>query len=289
MVTSPHTKLLSSSLILLVVAVTVAATHSVPSVFAAGNDDSDNREIGVWWVNNYHDTDSNLSNTQLDAEGFYNILGTRGFTRRFDNGDDNAWESHFEKASVGGQDSNFVDDVDFVYFSGHGDPNAFYFGTNHDGDGSYTFQVHYSEADWGDRDLEWIFIPACEVLQSYPTRWNPAFHTPRALHGITGFHTNVWDSDQLGTRFAMYLTDLALSIKEAWRQATQRDPYQTPDNVAAIYAVWYHYYAHPTADKHYWNEHLPGIGSGMYSDPPPPKSGVVVVNIEYDNWTCGGW
>jgi len=33
------------------------------------------------------------------------------------------------------------------------------------GGGGYPYQVHYTEAEWGDGDLEWIVICACRVLE----------------------------------------------------------------------------------------------------------------------------
>ena len=66
---------------------------------------------------------SNLTNTKPQAEGFYNTLSA---TRRFAWGDDLAWDEDFEQKNVGspaaGTDVTWADDVDMVFFSGHGAP-----------------------------------------------------------------------------------------------------------------------------------------------------------------------
>jgi len=103
--------------------------------------------VGVEWVEQYNGV-LNLKDlfwTREEAEGFYNALGKLGWTQLFDVGNDYAWESDFEKSIVGGSDT--IDYVDFGYFSGHGSPDAFFFGTNHDGDGVNPFRVNYSEAE----------------------------------------------------------------------------------------------------------------------------------------------
>ena len=90
-----------------------------------------------------------------------------------------------------------------------------------------------------------------------------------------------------GTYFAEYLTDTwgPYSIKEAWRRASQDDPHQTSNEVAAIYAVCVHYF--PWTYKHYWNEYLPGYEGGMFSDPPTRTSRMVrAIYLEYSSWSC---
>lgn len=267
-----------------------ALTLNFPlTVYAAGNDDDNDKEIGVEWVNDYSELGwDNLQWSDDDAEGFYNVLVNKGFTGKFHYGDSLAWERDFEKESVGGTDYYYADNVDFVYFSGHGDPSAFFFGKNYDGDDQYTYQVHYTEADWGDKDLEWIFITACKVLEQYPTEWNPAFHSPKTLHGMTGFHTGADDNEQ-SSHLGEWFADLAIggwSIHDAWKEATQQA--ESAGRYAAIYAVyvWYHPTPpQPEFEVYYWDEHLPGVGDGMYSDPPIPQSGISIW-IEYDKWQC---
>lgn len=102
---------------------------SIVPVVQAGADDVDTKERGVEWVKDYSgnpDGWGNLANTKDDAESFYNALGNLGWRRVFDYGDSLAWESDFEKSSVGGSDATYIDGLDFAYFSGHGTPMVSY-------------------------------------------------------------------------------------------------------------------------------------------------------------------
>lgn len=231
----------------------------------AGADDSNIKEVGVEWVEDYSGSGlGNLYNTKEDAESFYNALGNIGWTKRFNYGDALAWESDFEKSSVGGSDSTYIDTLDFAYFSGHGSPTAFWFGTNHDGDGSNTYQVHYSEAEWGDLDLEWITLSACKVLKyddaagSVFDRWGwPVF---KGLHKILGYDTISYDY-VMGDRFVYYMTSGGMKIKDAWIQANI--DIQPSDVYSAYLSVCENE-----------NDYLPGYGS---------------VGSDYNSPTCLIW
>jgi len=211
------------------------------------------------------------------------------------NGDSEAWEKHFEKPSIGGIDYYYADAVDSVYFSGHGDDTpAFYFGTNRDGDGTYTYQLHYSEAEWGDKDMEWIFISACLCLKqgwfnSIVKRWNDAF---KELHGMTGFHTEqpVYPTHLLGDYFAHYLTDPEWGgpycIGDAWKMVTQKLYKSTV--YAAIYRVVVVDYFLNYVIYDYWYDYLPGYGTGIAEDPSEVAEGWIgsIITLEYKKWPC---
>ncbi|MHA1582301.1 MAG: DUF6345 domain-containing protein [Candidatus Baldrarchaeia archaeon] len=272
---------------------------SVNIAHASPGDDANEKEIGIEWVNNYHGVLglSNLSHCDKDAEGFLNYLVSKGFTRNFRYFDDSAWEKDFEKPSVLGWD--WVDKyADFVYFSGHGsDEPAFYFGTNHDGDGFYKYRCHHSEAEWGDEDLEWIFISACLCLRqgwfnTIVSRWKSAFND---LHGMTGFHTTEPDTPNLGEIFAKYLTDWGpYPIGEAWKKATIRELRKYGRGIyAAVYRIviykWEDLLGGGGTRKQvydYWYDYLPGYGTGIEKDPSewgdyPYESG-----FRYSKWEC---
>ncbi|NIQ05255.1 MAG: hypothetical protein GWO20_05875 [Candidatus Korarchaeota archaeon] len=133
------------------------------------------------------------------------------------------WEKDFEKSSVGGWDSIYVDDADFAYFAGHGAKGLIHFSTNYDGDGSYEKEVHYSETKWGDGDLEWIALSSCQTLHPDVTdEWIAHACAGNHLHAILGFKTCFLDKDAqyLGTTFANYLLN-GKGIKDAWKTATK--------------------------------------------------------------------
>ncbi len=75
-------------------------------------------------------------------------MGNHNFQGVFNYGNTNANEKHWEKSSVGGNDYNYVDDVDFTYFAGHGKTGYFRFSTDTDGDSNYVKKVHWSESLW---------------------------------------------------------------------------------------------------------------------------------------------
>jgi hypothetical protein len=122
--------------------------------------DDNSVEVGVEWVNDYGGADNDLNNCDDSAKGLYNNMGSIGWTKNFENGDDNAEESHFQSSGDqnwpdSAEDSNYVDAVDICLFSGHGsaDGNALVVHDNLLGDlfGDY---VNYDECKWGDRGLK---------------------------------------------------------------------------------------------------------------------------------------
>jgi hypothetical protein len=172
--------------------------------------------IGIEWVRQYHGLASDLNNTKPQAEGFYNTLSA---TRRFQWGDDLAWDRDFEQQGVGspasGSDTIWADNVDMVFFSGHGSPNGFHFGVKTD-----DAVARPTEIRWGDKDLEWIALDACNVLESAGVfdRWGwPVF---KGLHYILGFHTTTSDEADRGRLLAQYLNN-GETMRRAWIKACQ--------------------------------------------------------------------
>ncbi len=90
----------------------------IPVSIVQAADDTNIKEVGVEWALDYAPCgQGNLINTKADAEGFYNGLGNIGWTKVFNYGNGAAWESDFEKESVGGSDTYYGDAVDFAYLS----------------------------------------------------------------------------------------------------------------------------------------------------------------------------
>ncbi|WP_431104070.1 DUF6345 domain-containing protein [Roseateles noduli] len=172
--------------------------------------------IGIEWVRQYHGLASDLTNTKPQAEGFYNTLSA---TRRFQWGDDLAWDRDFEQQGVGspasGSDTIWADNVDMVFFSGHGSPGGFHFGVKID-----DALARPTEIRWGDKDLEWIALDACNVLEESGvfSRWGwPVF---KGLHYILGFHTTTSDEADRGRILAQYLNN-GETVRRAWIKACQ--------------------------------------------------------------------
>jgi len=118
-----------------------------------------------------------------------------------------AWETDFRSDTIsGGQDHFYADDIDMAFYCGHGGPNGFSFENSTYGPSDKN--LNYTEARWGDRDLEWFALLSCQVMASTngaglstSQRWGPAFN---GLHEMMGFHTNAYPSGNLGASIAFY-------------------------------------------------------------------------------------
>ncbi|MEF3254681.1 MAG: DUF6345 domain-containing protein, partial [Deferribacterales bacterium] len=141
--------------------------------------------------------------------------------------------------------------------SGHGSVGKFVFGTTEDDH----FLTH-QDAEWGDKDLEWIAIDACRVLNNDDgdvfDRWGTWFTGSdvfNGLHQILGFATHASDVPNRGDKFAYYMTRPwyyggAMKIKDAWFKACD----ETESNrVSAVESV-----CRPNDAE---DDYLPGYGS----------------------------
>ena len=172
--------------------------------------------IGIEWANNYHGRAADLKNNDDNAQGFYNTL--QG-VKRFQFGDDLAWDQDFEESGVGspssGSDQIYADDVDIAFFSGHGSMSGGFFGVATHDDGT----AGPGELRLGNRDCEWVIFDACEVLAwdggNVFSRCGGAF---AGLHYILGFDTTCGDSGDRGRKFADRLNS-GWRVRDAWIQA----------------------------------------------------------------------
>lgn len=174
--------------------------NSTPSLSASSpissklsNNPDATLRIGVEWVMNYHNPDSNLYQTQPDAEGLYNWLGVNGWARTFNYGNDAAWEKDWRDCSLGGIDCGIgVDRVDFAYFSGHGSPTAWYFGGARDYGGAWGGNSRF-------QTIRWAAFSSCNTVRAGPyvgpgnpplTEW---FNSFQGSYMILGFHSVMGD------------------------------------------------------------------------------------------------
>lgn len=172
--------------------------------------------IGIEWANKYHGRADELKNNDDNARGFSNTLSG---VRRFEYGDDLAWDRDFEESGVGnpsaGADQLYADDVDIVFYSGHGSISGAFFGVTTFDDG----EAKPTELRLGNRDCEWVVFDACQVLErdnlNVFSRLGPAF---AGLHYMLGFDTICGDSGDRGKKLAERLND-GWSIRDAWIRA----------------------------------------------------------------------
>lgn len=178
-------------------------------------------DIGIEWVKDYSARRGqwgSLSNTQTNAEGFYNTLNA---TQQFANGNNAAQDQHFEQANKGapkaGSATIVVETVDMVYFAGHGTSLGFEFGVFSD-----DARAKPAEIRWGEGRLKWVVLNACNVLLDKPgfhaiDRWGQTFV---GLRYILGFGSSANDEPIRGQKFAEYL-NMGDTIGDAWRKAVE--------------------------------------------------------------------
>jgi hypothetical protein len=179
--------------------------------------------VGVEWIMNYHNPDKNLVKTKPDAEGFYNWLGIFGWSKKFNYGDDNAWEKDWRDCTLGGGDCTYgVERVQFAYFAGHGSPAAFYFGSSKDYTGALAENARF-------QNVRWAAFSTCKTVRAgyYVEPGNPPltkwFDSFKGSYMILGFHSSMKDVS-FGANFAYNLYNpfyfvfpsLQPSISQAW-------------------------------------------------------------------------
>lgn len=277
---------MKTTFIVIAVIISVMMT-GISNVATATNDDGNIKEVGTEAVdiygydcNNehglwYNDPDEGgwcmenlpsggwLMPCKDSAGGFINRLQGDGWTKRFQYGDSSAWEEDFKKSSLGGTDNYYIDTVDFAYFCGHGKKTGFYFNNDYDDKklrSSNTAGVY--EAEWGDKDLEWMALDACNVLEfdnwNVFSRWGwPVF---KGQHQILGFATKVDARGDKGYKFGEYLVQ-GYTIADAWFKMCSE---KTPGRTAAVM------YVANEDSTNSLNDHLPGHGS-IASDNPNPS------------------
>lgn len=207
-------------------------------------------EFGVWWVEDYPPAGpggADLPATRPDALGLRDYLtstcklwigwcwsnwaaGTGPWTPRFVYGNANAWASDWRGASSGGSENVYIDSVDLAYFAGHGSKNGLSFGA---GSPSPTF-LNKSQVvgAWGDRDLEWIGLAACNVLDDPISNLQDWGLTMNGVRLIMGFKTVMNDVPH-GREFGRYIRD-GYSFTQAWFKAA--DKLQSQNRVARVLA-----------------------------------------------------
>jgi hypothetical protein len=203
--------------------------------------------FGTEWVG----TCGGLDKAAANVDGLVGEFRSAGMDAKFNWGDNRAWEIDFKDSAAGGQDVSFADSVDFTFYTGHANNVGFLFCSNVS-DGF----LHFSDAHWGDTNLEWLLIAACGPLQddagAWRARWSGAFD---GLHLLLGYATESYDDTNEGATFARYLLDGAspAPLRQAW--VTTAIEIQPDDEV--IYGVMGVYGADwtmPNYDDHFWGK-----------------------------------
>ena len=185
-------------------------------------------DVGVEYIG----VSQGLGGSKKNAGGFADAMRGGGVPVQFHFGDAAAWERDFKDPSEGGADNAYVDDVDITFYTGHADGNGFTFeGTNDDG------FLHYNDAKWGNRDLEWLVVAACGPLQhtsggkNFAQRWGPAF---KGLHQMLAYANVSFDNQiegrllaekMLGKKISWFPDKKPQKVRQAWvATATEVQP-----------------------------------------------------------------
>ncbi|KYF63247.1 hypothetical protein BE11_03370 [Sorangium cellulosum] len=203
--------------------------------------------VGAEWVG----LCGGLDHSAANVDGLLKSFQAGGVEKRFNWGDQRAWEIDFKDARLGGQDASFADSVDLTFYTGHANGLGFMFCS------AMTDRfLHFNEAHWGNSNLEWMVVAACGPLQddagAWRFRWSGAFD---GLHLLLGYATESFDDTTEGAMFAGYLLDDAspTPLRQAW--VTTAIEVQPDDEV--IYAVMGAYgqgWTLPNYDDHFWGK-----------------------------------
>ena len=225
--------------------------------------DPTNPEIGVSWIVNYDYWDD-LPYCDDDAEALRDDLiddpstgWIEGFTTSNSNVHDEQWEIY--------DDEDYVDDVHFAYYAGHGWVSPYtgravlVFDSNIFKTPIDSADIYFRDlCDWGDENnqkLNWVGLACCEVGQKTQ-------YALEGVHIICGWTTYCADK-VYGEELAEQLMD-GETVKDAWFNTgeTLGDEDTTMRVIAEDISVA--------------NDHLYGYGT-VYSDP--------TVDSTYYAWT----
>ncbi len=210
-------------------------------------------------VDNYNGTNPNLPLTIPEGQKFANAINnySSSWVTDFAWTNNNAWERDFKSSTLGGIDNLYIDDVDLALFAGHGSPSGFYFGVNQD-----DLEVHYNDAILGNKDLEWLIVDACLVLQDDASKFNrwgwPVF---KGLHYVFGYSSITYDVDTRGEDFIKYAMDYGWTVRDAWINAT----------IVSENGTTAAYMRADNSTSSTYTDHLWGFGS-VSSDPVNPTT-----------------
>jgi hypothetical protein len=153
--------------------------------------------VGAEWINNFPvPCDQNeLSYCDDTSVGFLNGMVSRGHTQRFNWGDGNAWEQDFRDPAFGGDDTNWVDSVDFAHFSSHGGTSAANIFSGYFGSQNTACTWRSDRARFGNNNLEYLCIDACnslELTRNLIATWQNAFWGLRMILAFTDVVSDSW-------------------------------------------------------------------------------------------------
>jgi fibronectin type 3 domain-containing protein len=231
------------------------------SGFSSSNAGFRARTVGG--VSNYTYTDwPLLPDVPQTTTGFLDILMSNGWDRSYIYG--NIMEQ--SKWIFTNNSDPSVDSVDLFWYAGHGAPGELILV---DDDPWWTHhRVCWNEVEWGDNNLEWVLLLACDTLQNDPVSSTPISksngkfaNSLNGAHMICGASNSMYaDHPTDGENVAERLTgsngmDLC-TVKEAWFEGIDENYQESTLVNCRIIAE----------DVSYADEYIWGKGSGPASE-----------------------
>lgn len=228
-------------------------------------------EAGASWIG----VSGGLSGSKKNAQGFIDQWNADGWIIDFNWGDANAWESDWRR-----NDDTWVDNADFVFYTGHANMNGWTLAAPDDG------SLRFSELGaspgspgdlWGQNDLEWVVVAACGPLQDELLadgggdvlgRWDGAFD---GLHQLMGYGAITFDNEDEGRKLAKYARE-GQTLKNAWfRAAKEIQPATNGADAPDGPTVWVGVMWASTSGANPINDHAWSHGS-VSADPTSPTT-----------------
>ena len=162
--------------------------------------------VGVEWINNFPEpcTQNTLSYCDETSVGFLNGMVSRGHTSRFNWGNGNAFEQDFRDPANGGDDTNWIDSVDFAHFSSHGSTSSANIFEGYFGSQVTSCTWRSDKARFGNTQLEYLCLDTCnslELTRDIIAVWQNAFDGLRMVLAFTDLVSDSWWTGGRGFNF----------------------------------------------------------------------------------------
>lgn len=263
------------SLIALVLTViTLVSSSNV----AKADSDGNTCEVGILVVGDYSDWNdlSDLGSPiqiKKDIKAAFKKGKAKSWSVAFAKENSDVKIKMFKAKSLGGEDHKYADDVDLLFWSGHGlKPNCH-------GATDYSLALDYSKSKkyakqsemyLGNRDLEWFVTFTCNFLKGGV---QTVGHMAKGIHSICGYQTGVILVSNMGSTMSSKLKK-GITVKEAFfATADETQPWSDfSSRTAAVFTT-----------KSCASDCIWGYGS-QASDPKPyseDSSGYVIYQYNY--------
>lgn len=264
------------SVIICILVFAIIGMTEPKKVFA--DSDGDTCEVGIAVVGNYSYWDDldNLNAPTDIGDSIYNAFKSgkaKNWKIGFQSYDHMVDIDTFKAKSLGGSDHKWADDVDLLFYSGHGLKPRYHGATD------YSFALCYNkgkhrakqgEMRLGNRDLEWLVTFTCNFCKGSNDEIG---RMASGVHSICGFSTGVYLTSNMGEVMCSKLKS-GVSVKEAFfATAHETQPWrdQWKDRTACVFTT------KSCADDRIW-----GYGKVAKDPVPYAKNSSGYVKYSYD-------